>query len=290
LLPGQLPKILCLEELDYYWTFFQKELGNLGYDSVYHKRPSVHVSSWSGKQKHDGCGIFFQRDTYDLLWEQCLTYDDIHDRVGLIVLLKNKHNNKYLIVGSTHLYWDEKLVDVQLSELKELDVGIGEMKQYAEANFGVKEIPILIGGDFNNGPRSVIYKYMSTEFGSAYGVKMRSAYDIYGHLNPKEADKILPKEGQFGEAFEAPYSTVNYRRSWTIDYCWYSQSLTLTHLLEIPPERELRLEPGPDDWIQKENDQRKNSGKPLLDETQNLNGIPNSKHGSDHIPLLAVFK
>ncbi|TDH73226.1 hypothetical protein CCR75_007941 [Bremia lactucae] len=52
--------VLCLEELSDYWTFFKNELQERGYDSVYVKRPSIHISNWSGEKKHDGCGIFYK--------------------------------------------------------------------------------------------------------------------------------------------------------------------------------------------------------------------------------------
>lgn len=40
--------------------FFKPELQDRGYESVYVKRPSIHVSNWSGEKKHDGCGIFYK--------------------------------------------------------------------------------------------------------------------------------------------------------------------------------------------------------------------------------------
>lgn len=41
--------------------FFKPELDDRGYDSVFVKRPSIHVSNWSGEKKHDGCGIFYKQ-------------------------------------------------------------------------------------------------------------------------------------------------------------------------------------------------------------------------------------
>lgn len=41
-------------------SFFKPELQDRGYESVYVKRPSIHVSNWSGEKKHDGCGIFYK--------------------------------------------------------------------------------------------------------------------------------------------------------------------------------------------------------------------------------------
>lgn len=52
--------VVCLEELTDYWTYFKPEMQSRGYDSVFVKRPSVNPSTWSGKRKQDGCGIFFK--------------------------------------------------------------------------------------------------------------------------------------------------------------------------------------------------------------------------------------
>ncbi len=56
-----------------------------GYDAVYVQRPSMNVSGWSGRFKFDGCALFFRRATLKLELTQVLKYDDIHDRVALMV-------------------------------------------------------------------------------------------------------------------------------------------------------------------------------------------------------------
>ncbi len=45
---SSLADVLCFQELTDYWAFFQRELAQLGYASVYVKRPSLHGTSWSG--------------------------------------------------------------------------------------------------------------------------------------------------------------------------------------------------------------------------------------------------
>lgn len=56
-----------VKELDHYWTFFKYEMEKEGYDSVYIKRPSLHHTSWSGKDKSDGCGIFWHRNRFAIV-------------------------------------------------------------------------------------------------------------------------------------------------------------------------------------------------------------------------------
>jgi hypothetical protein len=49
---SSLADVLCFQELTDYWAFFQRELAQLGYASVYVKRPSLHGTSWSGTPLH----------------------------------------------------------------------------------------------------------------------------------------------------------------------------------------------------------------------------------------------
>ena len=57
----ELVDILAMVELSNYWESFKDDLEAEGYNSVFLKRPSITASSWSGVNKYDGCGIFFQR-------------------------------------------------------------------------------------------------------------------------------------------------------------------------------------------------------------------------------------
>lgn len=53
--------VIALVELSNYWELFKDRLEARGYNSVFLKRPSITATSWSGVDKFDGCGIFFQR-------------------------------------------------------------------------------------------------------------------------------------------------------------------------------------------------------------------------------------
>jgi mRNA deadenylase 3'-5' endonuclease subunit Ccr4 len=151
--------VLCVQELTDYWEFFKDELGQLGYASVYVKRPSIHGTSWSGPipppsacgdeeltlngcagiEKHDGCGIFFNGDRFKLVMEKSINYKDEHDRVALMVLLEDRQPSRagrsgedrpeegdeteterdLVLVATTHLYWDATKVDDQMKQLRE---------------------------------------------------------------------------------------------------------------------------------------------------------------------------
>ena len=188
--------IICLQELDNYWEYFRPQFDSLNYDSVFVGRPSIQKTSWSEMQKKDGCGIFFNRDVFILHQMQQINYHDVHDRVGLVILLEFKEiKNKFLIVGTTHLYWNTEKVEDQLQELKELEEGIVSMINWANETFGIDKnsIAYILSGDFNNTPSSPIYQYMTQQFLHPDN-PVKSAFSGY---NKKEGDEGNEDSGQF---------------------------------------------------------------------------------------------
>jgi len=238
-----------------------------------------------------------------------VNFKDIHDRVGLLVLLRLRDSGKYLLVVSTHLYWDSEKVADQMKELKELEEAIVLMRGEVEKDFGEKEVPVVWTGDFNNGPKSPIYEYVTKAIASSANKPLfRSAYDVYGFLNADDRRIVIDSSSNeigWGPDHEVAYTSVNYKRKWTIDYIFYTHDrLKVTHLLEVPSLEGLQEEDGPEGWVASENDKLRKAfeekrkkdptvneatGLRLIDETKNNNGIPNSLFGSDHIPVLAVF-
>jgi hypothetical protein len=86
---------LCLPFLPRYSSLClsltpQGEFKARGYDSIYLKRPSIHHSTRSGKTKTDGLGIFYKESKFVLEEHTELNYEDVHDRVALVTLLRNK--------------------------------------------------------------------------------------------------------------------------------------------------------------------------------------------------------
>ena len=261
--------IVCMEELNDYEEYFKPTMSKFGYDSVYAKRPSLHTSSWSGVTKYDGCGIFFQESLFDYVDSDTLVFNDTHDRIALFVLLRMKNGGKNIIFASTHLYWNIKKIDVQLAELRELG---NKLKQLKDKWFGIDSSPhVNVAGDFNNTPGSHVYQYMEND------LAFKSAYRDY---------KSAKANIKFPGVNEPPHTTVNYKRCQTIDYIWHSPNLEPTALLEIPSEEELRSECGPPGW---EDAVNKEKGKYILKTSSNNNGIPNSRYGSDHVPIMARF-
>eukprot|EP00644_Phytophthora_capsici_P000950 jgi/Phyca11/551623/estExt2_Genewise1Plus.C_PHYCAscaffold_430066 len=304
--------VLCLEELSDYWTFFKPELQDRGYESVYVKRPSIHVSNWSGEKKQDGCGIFYKKDKFELKEFEAVNFHDPHDRVAVLALLKMRHFAQFVLVGCTHLWWNAKKVDHQMAELYELEEEVIRMstdvrdkyeRELAGTATGQSSVPIVLCGDFNNSPESPIYEYMENSFmqkPNLEGVSeaFRSAYAFYKPNALASAlehsEEVLQSlKVEEGKKAEPPHTTVNYRRCWTIDYIWYSKSsLVPSRVLEIPSESTLRAEDGPGNWFNRlaMADSLNRSGRLPSGLHGNYNGIPNSVFGSDHVPIMAEFE
>ncbi|DBA04628.1 TPA: hypothetical protein N0F65_012211 [Lagenidium giganteum] len=316
--------IVCLEELSDYWTFFKPELSERGYDSVFVKRPSLNVSNWSGEKKHDGCGIFYKKNKFELKECESVNFHDAHDRVAILALLKLRDFSQFVLVGCTHLWWNAKKVEHQMAELFELEEEVIRMSSDVKDKYerdlegtvtGRGNLPIILCGDFNNSPDSAIYEYLHRSFMQEPNIegvseRFRSAYAKYKYnrrqyrlANPtanddEEEEEEEGSEEQDSNSIEAqhgepPHTTVNFRRCWTIDYIWYSSSTIVPRqVLEIPSERILRSEEGPPDWFNRlaMSDSYSKLGRLPSGLHGNHNGIPNSQFGSDHVPIMAEFE
>ena len=149
---------------------------------------------------------------------------------------------------------------------------------------------MVLCGDFNNAPESPIYAYMARSFLQHKDLQpleqepFRSAYAAYQQNAKAHGMETEPSRHQN----EPPHTTVNYRRCWTIDYVWYTpQWLVPRQVLVIPSERVLRAEDGPLEWRERVAKEAETDVNGNGSAQRNRNGIPNSKFGSDHVPLLA---
>ena len=273
--PDSLPTFLCFQELTDYWTYFEPQLSALGYSSIYVKRPSLHVSNWSGTEKHDGCMVAYQSGVVERVVDvEQINYDDAHDRVALLVLLEWKEKVKgcspYVLLATTHLYWDAKRLSVQVNELDHLLTSIGRMQaKWTQA--GVEDggrgkdgeeggggdaalpIPTVIAGDFNNGPSSQIYSRVvahhtfhplktSRPAVTAAAAATSSSSSPSSSSSSSSTSPPPPMRHwlyRYDSSYaasgkEPPCTSVTNRRCWTIDYIFYSQAATLLPLSAAP--------------------------------------------------------
>jgi hypothetical protein len=190
---------------------------------------------------------------------------------------------------------------VQLDEVDELLAAVDEWCARFRSN---APPPVIIAGDFNNGPGSAPYRKM-VDAGYA------SAYLRYPDADPARpaVDGAPPACGH-----DAPLTTCSFRRTWTVDFIWYRSGgggggahadaaaaaaaadtgLAPTHLLRVPPEASLRADAGPEGWVERENALRAREGVLPLDMGGAAGGlghggIPNRAYPSDHVPLATRF-
>jgi len=174
--------IIVAQELSNYHDFFQPELEKYGFNSAFYARHSMTCSSWSGFFKRDGCGVFFKRDRFTLADSQGINYADRHDRVAFFVLLRDNEASKrglkrYVLVVTTHLYWDSTAIEDQKEELRQLELRYQQFLVHALARINAQlaaesttegapaphvsplDIAVVLCGDFNSTPGGPIYRF-----------------------------------------------------------------------------------------------------------------------------------
>ncbi|KAI9194661.1 hypothetical protein LWI28_025960 [Acer negundo] len=285
---------LCLQELDEYF-FYKAELETYGYYAMYIQRD---------RQGLDGCGIFYKHNVAELLIKNTIKYNDLskscyddnlgcndggcynddlgrndddlgRNCVGIMAAfrLKGAPSNHIVIVANTHIFWDPWLSHVKFAQAKYLTQRLFEFKTLVLKKFRCTEPSIIVAGDFNSNPNSMVYRYL-----------------ISSYLNSKlwiENNEVVTEVESFEETeveyFEEPvpmplcsvYALVKGREPEftnckpefkdTLDYIFFSPSRLITPIsvLELP-------------------DSTKSADV--------IGGLPNFYHPSDHLPIAAEFE
>lgn len=160
--------VLCLQELqeDHYEADFKPELEKMGYGCLYKRRTG---------NKHDGCGIFFQKSVFELDRFEAVEYSrsDVsvldRDNVALIALLKPVAGGSggfasdfRLCVSTTHLLFNPRRGDIKLAQLCLLLAEIDRLALRGEAADGSPlYCPIVLCGDMNSEPHSPLYAFLT---------------------------------------------------------------------------------------------------------------------------------
>ncbi|XP_050407158.1 protein angel homolog 2 isoform X2 [Patella vulgata] len=167
------PDIICLQEVqfDHYESFFRHHLRKMGYGSEYLKR--------SG-DKPDGCATFFNLEKFSLLQSTPVEYyrGGLLDRDNVALILELAPNSKFyhgsankLCIANTHLLYNPRRGDIKLGQLMvllaELDICLHKPSKN-DAHFDhdpkLRYAPVVLCGDFNSGPQSDLYKFLSTGY------------------------------------------------------------------------------------------------------------------------------
>ena len=162
--------IICLQEVDNYKNFYQKELNALGYETVFFERPT----------KSDGCLTGYKRDRFFLQPHSTILIDynsvasklldpqekkkHTSNNIGVLMILEPLcEEGPPILISNTHLYWNPKHPSVREKQLIYLLYHSSKLLDKCKSNG--REPAFLVCGDLNTNRDSKAYKYLvgSTE-------------------------------------------------------------------------------------------------------------------------------
>eukprot|EP00434_Breviolum_minutum_P003820 symbB.v1.2.003361.t1/scaffold186.1/size279346/8 len=234
--------LLSLVECDHYEDHFKAALLQMGYDSIWRKRPRASSA--------DGCCVAWRSDLFELLKEENVEFIDktcpvqgntFKDRIALIALLRQKSSRQKICLVSTHLQRNPEDLSQEMLRAKQVGQVLRALVDFASKH-AVFEVPVVLAGDLN-----------CSSFGRLRGVaNTLSLLDRHVVLHPFTFD-----------AADVPlrsFTSLTHARKLRIDAIVYQcQRLELVDVHESPEDS--------------------------LHEV-----IPNARHPSDHVPIVARFR
>ncbi|KAG0689937.1 hypothetical protein C6P40_004177 [Pichia californica] len=293
---SKISDILCFQEMEYqvYKDYWNNQFKSIGFDSIFQKKPKP--SYWKkSSNMMDGVSIFFNTSKFDLLNYEKInfanhfkhssmfdqTFDtqsrlNIRNTVAIIAVLKHKLTGQIIFISNTHLYWSPKHDDVKLMQTYLLSNLIKNsiMRYYKISNNEIDNLikskngpNIIMVGDFNSNPSSMVYKYMlngsinrnqEPNFIQDYGIPFsQSINNCLGNF--KSPYTNLYNNGKFTKTTYTPkFKDV-------IDYIWFAddnKNFKFTKVLGDIDSQYLK----------------------------NFNGFPNKDFPSDHIPIVSQIE
>ncbi len=97
--------------------------------------------------------VFYKTDKYSLLDSGYFLYDGLNDANSKSVtwaVLEEKATGKQFMVASTHLWW---MFDSEKDNQQRLQ-NVAQLKAFCDKMVAERNLPIIVGGDFNNGAGS----------------------------------------------------------------------------------------------------------------------------------------
>lgn len=298
--------VMCFQEMEYqvYKTHWESKFKALGFSSLFARKPMP--GYWThGANMMDGVSIFYNEDKFELLNYQHINLADhfksVHEftqtedtqerlntrnTVALIAVLKHKLTQETIFLSNTHLYWSPKHDDVKFMQTylvtKLLQRTISRHYKSTDEIHLAQLIrdhkpKIVMVGDFNSEPNSMVYEYLST--GKLDTSKDERWVHNYGPGFTK-GDVILNPLGCFKSPYKALYdegiftkTTYTPKFKGIIDYMWFNDG-----------SMDCRM--GDENGIK--------FTKVLGDiDQQYLNqweGFPNREFPSDHIPIMVELE
>jgi CCR4-NOT transcription complex subunit 6 len=288
------PDILCLQQMEYWDSFFENQLHNEGMASLFKVR--------TGTAK-DGVAICWSKDRYQLVLEHKIEFNNLafvnpsnpasrrllHDSVALIAVLDPvrtrrgvkralatiKHNlgdeddanidpthnldsRQRLLVASCELCRDPRFADVRVMQTKMLLETLEKLVITTKS----KDSPgmqVLLCGGLNAEPTSGVYQLLAS------GELPKEHADIHSFKMFQDVRHRLGLQSAYRTVFdhEPEFTTLGPHQTATVDYIWFSQSqLSCIGALQVPSR----------------------------DDVERDTGLPSPSNGSDHVLVMAVFE
>jgi CCR4-NOT transcription complex subunit 6 len=286
--------IITLQEVqkDAYDEWFKPQLAEVGYEGVYQQKKREPVFH-RGKYTAEGCATFFKTTRFKRVERHVVEFDKIAGQhfshsstphssresgekavqrlskgnVALAVILEDLHiktshssqatgpNGGHVIcVINTHILADPEYTDVKLWQAQMLLRTLETMP--------IKNMPLLICGDFNSMPNSAVYELWRQ--GPVRSDHEDLSYDpcqILVNL-PVGHQLKLSSAYEMCNGSEAQYTNYTEEFKGTLDYVWFStETLAVLAISQVDDEPQLQQE----------------------------TALPSSTRPSDHISLVTTF-
>ena len=214
------PDILGVEEIDNFHSFFLPVLAKVGYQGIFVPKrdsPCVKFGYYS-----DGCALFWRSSVFQLVSEERRQFQK-RGQVYIIATLKHLESGELIVIGVTHLKAKKGRVN-ERDRTAQVDELLRETKKHAKSmhndHHQIKQIPIIVMGDFNSEPNSEV----STCVPLVLNHGMVSAYPT----------------NSIREFFTTLKSRGNDIAKRVIDYIFFNpRQICCTHTLNMPVENDI---------------------------------------------------
>ncbi|XP_054169210.1 protein angel homolog 2-like [Oppia nitens] len=296
--------IICLQEVhsQHFEDLISPELIKNNYKCVYKQKTG---------DKLDGCAIAYKDSMFSLLNSNEVDFlrKDMsnvlnRDNIGLIVELKPKHSKckSSVFVANTHLLYNPKRGDVKLAQIRLLMAELDKLAKMYSQNDRIDFKPIILCGDFNSEPDSLLYKFITNGTIDLKGVKIG---DISGqkegigrgiHVNESHLEMTgISSDSQYKDS-ESANETIEINDKMVLKHNFMFKSIIFSPKSISHHNKWLststKFESGLVDYIFYDYNKLKLLGyKKLMNVNQikEIGNIPNAYLASDHLSLLAKF-
>nr|CAB3221526.1 protein angel homolog 2 [Phallusia mammillata] len=317
--------VICLQEVEHY---HYKEniapwLKSKGYIFCYKKR------SGNDPLKPDGVLTACKSNKFKIVLSSPVEYYRSAanltraNNVGLVVMLKmSSLGGKYkdcgnVCIGNTHLLYNPKRGDIKLVQLATFFAEINNIMRRYQAKMKVAP-PLVLCGDFNSTPQSPLYNFITQGYLDYEGL---AAKDLSGqhnhggrhlpvppnllpeclHIDNKcsyesggeENSKLSILEHSLGkltatQETKSDEATTIQDKGITVDYIFHSDSVKSGSTQSAVDQK--GFSKSTDACLPVELKLKSHLSATTAKEISQANGLPNSQHSSDHLPVAAKFQ